>query len=184
MALDICSYFIDLIDEIVRLFQKIDAKLTSLVNIWNDAVSLADKELQAVVDCGFSETKAIVINLKPLLTFIQPASDVLGDMFLQFIPNQQLRDAIEMYRDAATWNAQAMEALGTGLPLPDLPGFTSPPPKVQHEKVAAIIPPMAPFFENLNRSRNAMVMLYNTLAPWVGRDPDKSPRTMPEFVNF
>ena len=181
-GLDIAGYAIDLIDAIMDIFKTLDDKISSYIDTWNDAVKYLDSALQADVDCALTETEALLQNLAPALAFIMPISNILMDVFTKLMPNPELERAAVEYKLAAAYNLTAFAALAAGATeLPELPGFT-PPTVSQHAKVP--VPPLGPLIENLNKSRNAMILIYNTLAPLVGLDGNKRERSTPRTVNF
>ncbi|MBM4370149.1 MAG: hypothetical protein FJ098_00745 [Deltaproteobacteria bacterium] len=180
MALDVLEYLVGVIDEIISLFVDLDKRITGLIALWEEALLYNDLELQISANCGFSEINALVKNIQPLLLLIQPAADVLNEMFIEYIPSESLKKAIKMYQEAQTWNRKAVALLGTGLPLPELPGFTTP---VRPQHVKCPLPPMGNLFENLNQARNALVLAHNTVGTIIGRQ-ELHTRTTPAFVNF
>jgi hypothetical protein len=181
-AMEICSYCIDLVDGVLELFDKVDAKLTKWINIYELAEQVGDLELIAFVGCGASQVNAFLPPILAVLQFVEPINDTLMDMFIRLMNSEGLRDAVEKYREVNEYYQKAQTVLEAGgLELPELPGFT-PPPKEQH--IIVPIPPLAPMLEAMGQQRNAMVYLYNLLAPFVGEEGDKESREIPEYVNF
>lgn len=186
MYMDLASYLIDLIDEIVALFQEFDSILTEYIETFTEATLLGDTELISILTCGASDIKARMVVVNDLLMFVKPANDLLIDVFIRLLPNEkQVRDLKkikEKYQEANDYVESAQSALRLGLPsLPEIPGVTSTPP-TQHELVP--IPPIGNLVYSMGEMRNGMVWLYNLLAPIVGLDPDKQTREMPTFNNF
>lgn len=181
-AVDIVGYCLDLIDEILSFMQRVDAKITSWIEIYDLAEQAGDLELIEFVNCGIAQTKVDIRMMMDTLQFIAPINDALIENFMRMMNLEALKPAYEKYTQASQYYGQVATAIESGAAsLPALAGFT-PPSKTQH--VIVPVPPLGALFENMGRSYNAGVTLYNLLAPFVGREANKEMREIPTFDNF
>lgn len=173
---DIASYFIDVLDEIISLFNELDIRITQYIAVFENARLNADLELEVIARCSANEALGLTLNFMDALKLIKPINDILVNVILQFIPVPPLQEVIKDMKEFAEQLLGIEEALETGNPLPG--GDT----KAQHELVP--LPPLGSFFRGLNLMRNAFVVQYNALAPMVGLPANKEMRPTPEFNNF
>ena len=185
MGLDVASYCIDVTDAIVVYFNAVDAKIDNFVSAYNEGVLFGDTELLRIVNCGAAAQKARLVMVFDLLKFVKPLNDALVDMFIRLLPNpdvgKQLKKIKEMYEEADTYTTNASAALRAG---EDLPTFEGGPGAGDAQHVVVEVPPLGDFLAALNQMRNAMVLLYNLLAPIVGSDPDKQMREPATYNHF
>lgn len=165
MAIDIASYFIDLIDEVLLLFARLDAKLTALINLRSYAQNLGDVELVNFANCGMRNVTLSMQQIMDLLKVIQPINDILMSVILRLIPTPEAQKAANDYATAALNFGSTQDILATADPTLGLP------------KLSLLL-------QSLGLARNAMVIVYNVLAPFVGEDADKEARSIPSFTNF
>ena len=184
MALDIFSYCIDLIDEILSFFTRLDQKITAYVETMNLAVSLGDIELIAIVDCGLTSVRPTIVTALDMLKFVQPICDVLIDVFLRLIPSDQMRKAVTEYKEAGDFMGTARDALASGSDQTALPVYPGAEAVTKVQNTLVPVPPLAPLLQGINVTRNAMVLLYNILAPVVGENTRKQSRELPDYDNF
>lgn len=181
-AMDIAGYCIDLLDEVLSFLQRLDAKITAWIQTYDEAEALGDLELIAFVNCGIAQAKSDVRMLMDIMQFMAPINNTLIESFLRLMNMEALRLAYQQYSNASQYYGEVATAIEDGASaLPALAGF-SPTGKTQH--VIVPFPPLGPLLENMGRSRNAMVIVYNVLAPVVGLAPDKQTREIPDFINF
>ena len=184
LALDIFSYCIDLIDEILTFFSVLDRKISSYISAMDTAVAAGDVELISIVNCGLSGIRPNVVTVLDMLKFVEPINDVLMEMFLRLIPSDQMKQAVGQYKEAGEYMGSVRTSLATTTGQGALP---APPSvetitKVQNELVP--LPPLGPLLSGMNMIRNAMVLLHNIMAPIVGEESTKQGRDMPEYDNF
>jgi len=178
LAMDVTSYLLDLVDAILSLAARVDDKIDKWVNLDALAKQLGDLELVNFVNCGMEDLSTDLRLLLKLVKFIEPANDVLMEMFLRLLNSDGLRDAYEKYKEASEYYDKVDTALSEGASsLPALAGFSSS----DTQDPVVPVPRMGALWENMNRSRNAAVVIYNTLAPFVGADADKEARSLPTF---
>ena len=185
LGMELASYCIDLLDEIIALFTELDNTLTGYINLWNNAQALLDNELQSILQCASTDALARVAMALDVLKFIRPAADILNDVFIRLLPTSEavkgLKKSRDDYQAADTYVASAVTAIRAG--DTELPVFgVTAQELVQHPIVP--VPPLGSLFEALNQTRNSMVMMYNILAPLVGEDANKISRDTPQFTNF
>jgi hypothetical protein len=184
LAMDVTSYVIDIIDEIVTYFAAVDAKIDDLISAYNDGITFGDLELIRIVNCGALAQKARMVMIFDTLKFVKPLNDALVDMFIRLLPGgeniKQLKKIKEMYEEADTYVTNAGEAMRNGEDLPSFEGGST----VESQHVVVQVPPLGDFLAAMNQQRNAMVMLYNLLAPLVGSDGNKQAIDTPSFNNF
>lgn len=188
LGMELASYCIDLIDEIVLFFVEIDNLITEYLETLNLANLLGDTDLIRITNCAMTDIRVRLTIVVDLLKFIQPINDVLMDMFTRLLPGgetvKKLKKQADTYQAMGSYFGSVTASLragGSTLSLPSLPGFT-PPAKTQNPLCP--IPVMSPLLEAMNQARTALVMVYNVLAPFVGAESSKEPRTMPELQNF
>jgi hypothetical protein len=186
MSCDIAAYCIDVLDEIRLLFNEIDSRLTEWITFWDEAQLTGDTDLASIVDCGAQEIKAQLVMVLDLMKIVKCLTDPLLSVFSRTIPDGSTRDRLaeaqSKYDESDAYmqsSAASMRAGGTSLEAyPGTSGSTKP----QHALVP--IPPIGDMFIGLNATRNALVLLYNVLAPLSGLEPDKEQREAPTFDNF
>jgi len=182
-GLDIASYTIDLVDGIFEFLDKLDTKITKWIEIHELALVREDTALVRFVGCGISQVRADMMLILKYVKFIEPVNDTMMDMFIRLINSQGLKDAYDKYKEASEYYDKVETALeGGAASLPALAGFTGSDPGDTHGIVP--VPKMTNLWENMNRSRNAAVQIYNILAPFAGYDSDKQTRSSPSFDNF
>lgn len=185
LALDLASYFMDVIDEIIAFFVRLDAVLTEYLSILDEATLLGDVELLAIMDCAGSRHKARLGPILDIFKVIQPTCNSLNDMFIRLLPMndkiQEIKKLKKRYEESSSFLGSFRTALDAGGVLPQFPYFMGTR-AIQHPSCP--VPPMGDVLEAMNDIRNQMVVLYNLLAPLVGRDPDKTQRDLPGFQNF
>jgi hypothetical protein len=181
-AVDIAGYGLDLINEILTFMEAVDEKITKWIEIYDLAEQIGDLELIGFVNCGIGQTKVDIHMMMDTLQFISPINDALIENFLRMMNLEPLKMAYQQYTQASQYYAQVASAIASGATaLPALSGFTQPA-MTQH--VIVPVPPLGALFENMGRSYNAGVLIYNLLAPFAGRDSDKVMREIPTFNNF
>jgi hypothetical protein len=163
VILDLCDYTILLVDEIVALFQLLDAKLSEYKVTLADALELGDLELAAITDCAGTETTALTLNLMDTLKFVTPLITVIVTPIARLIPIPAVSDQL-----IALSNIPATLDSIKG----DLESTEGPP--VVEDLVTAMF-----------SLRNIAVTIYNLLAPVVGKPSDRqiAPQ-VPKFVNI
>jgi len=185
VALDLAAYIIDVVDEIIAFFVRLDAILTDYLSILDEATLLGDVELLTIMSCAGTRHKARLGPILDLFAFVQPTCNSLNDMFIRLLPMQdkvkQLKKLKERYEESSSFLGSFRTALDAGGVLPEFPYFLGER-KTQHPSCP--VPPMGDVLEAMNDIRNQMVMMHNLLAPLVGRDPDKAQRSLPGFQQF
>jgi len=182
LALDIFDYCILLIDEILLFFTRLDNKLTEYTEAMSLATLIGDLELIAIVDCGISEVRPSMVTALDMLKFIQMISDVLVEVFLRLIPTEEMQKAARDYAAAGAHISAAREAMATGQSvLPEYPGMVV---EAITQNPLVPVPPLGALLGVMNISRNAMVLLYNILAPMVGSSERRTSRELPTYNNF
>jgi hypothetical protein len=186
LYMDLANYVIELVDEILDWFAELDEILTEYIQTFTEAELADDQEVISILNCSASDIRPRMKIVMNLLAFVKPINDMLIDVFIRTIPNPQtvktLRKIKKVYDEANEYfeSVAAVVEAGGGT-LPDIPGFSYTPP-VQHQIVP--VPPLAPLLNQMTLVQNAMVLLYNTLAPIVGLDPDKEMREDRSYTNF
>lgn len=175
----IASYFIDIIDEIVSFFQAVDDKIDDYVTTFSNANLLGDLDLIQFVNCGMSDLLPTLSMSLDLLKFLAPAMNIMMEVFLRFLPSDQMKQAVQNYQNAGSFFDAASLSIRGGLGFPDVPGFT--PPVVPQPPIVTI-PRIGGLVMMMNQSRSAMVLLYNLLVRFIGEEPNKVEREMPTFV--
>ena len=182
MAMDVASYIIDVIDEIVDWFIALDARLAQIVTGYEMALSLGDTDLQAILDCGLADLRVQIQIPMSMMPVIKIMANSFMDVFIRLLGLDMLKKVKDIYEEVAEYMEEAQKAVqaagGSGtITLPDIPGFTPPTPAQAKSYIP--IPPMGGILYMLNKMRTGFVMLYNGLAPMAGKDPDKTTREMP-----
>jgi hypothetical protein len=186
MYMDLANYCISLIDEILDWFGELDDILTDYIETFLEAELLDDQELQQILECSASDIRPRLKIAMNLLAFVKPINDMLINVFIRLIPDantvKALKKAKKAYEEANEYMelASAVVDAGGGS-LPEIPGFSHTPPE-QHQLVP--VPPLGPLLYTMTNTQNAMVLIYNALAPLVGLDPDKEMREMRSYNNF
>jgi hypothetical protein len=188
-AMDVASWSIDVIDELIGLFEDMDERITQYTQLWDEALALGDLELQASMQCSVSEVKALTLNMFEILMIIKPLNDVLIDVFVRITNAKILEDAAEKYKKVNSNLPGMKQAIidGSPLPLPDdltAALIQSIQEKADSQHSIIPLPPLGALFQGMNEMRNAVVIIYNFIAPWVGLDPNKTTRETPEFNNW
>jgi hypothetical protein len=184
MGCDIGAFAILCIDEITGLFEDLDDKLTQYIETYEEAVSMLDSELMLSMECSAFELKALALNLFDLIKAINVGVEMFMDFMTKYV--QPLKEPAKILKDSMVDVLAIEQALKDGDQY--LPDAT----KTEEELIAAAnelhelipTPPLEPMFVALNAVRNAMVLVYNILAPMVGLSADKTIVDAPEFVNF
>jgi hypothetical protein len=183
-GLNIASYCIDLIDAIVTLMQRIDSKLETYVQLYDEATSLGDTDLVRFVNCAISQTTAELWLVMKVLKFIGPLQDALMEMFIRTTNLKMLEDGKKKYDDCVAFFAEAGEAIANGEDVPDFEQEETDETTLQRHTALTSIPRMSTVVTAMNYCRSATVVIYNTLAPLMGYDPNKTVREMPVFVHL
>lgn len=160
--LDLANFVIQIVDEIISLFELLDQRLTQYTAVLNSATELGDLELAAVANCGSAEANIQILNAMEILKFVTPIINSILTPIARIVPEHNLRQVLE---DIADVPAQ-LDLVET-----DIQSTVGPPV-------------LEPLIQLMVILRNAAVMLYNTAAPIIGREANKGPRDIPEFQNF
>lgn len=160
-ALSLAKFAIQILDEVISLFELLDQRITQLKENIDLSLELGDLELGAINDCAGGMTP-IVVNSMDILKFVTPMLKIMLEPLARLIPIPALR---KMVKDIANFpalltNAQSAIESAQGPPV------------------------LGDLMEMIVQMRNIAVLMYNTLSPVVGRDPDMRPRTVPSFQNF
>jgi hypothetical protein len=182
-ALDIASYCMAVIDEIVLFFTEIDNLLTEYIEKFTNAQLIGDVDLMNIISCSAKDINIRFTMILDILKLVKPFNDILMNVFLRTLGSgvADLKKAQTSYTQSGDYIESAGSSYRNNGTLPVYPGSSSST-KAQH--ILVPIPPISPLLESLNVSRNAMVLVYNLLAPVVGLDPDKEFSAIPEFTNF
>lgn len=160
-ALSLAKFAIQILDAIISLFELLDSRITELKVNLELAVELGDLELGAINDCAGGMTP-IIVNSMDIMKFITPMLSILLDPLSRLLPIPELRemaDSIANFPELLTDAQSAIEGAEGPAVLGDL-------------------------IELIVQIRNIAVVMYNILAPVVGRDADLKQRTVPTLVNF
>lgn len=162
VILDLCDYTILLVDEIVGLFQILDAKLSEYKAVLAGALELGDLELATITDCAGTEVKALTLNLMDALKYITPLITVIVTPIARLVPIPAIADQLKALADIPA----TLEAIQT-----DIENTEGPP--VVSELTEAMF-----------SLRNIAAVLYNLLAPVIGKAADRQTANPPTFVNI
>lgn len=184
MAVDIGEYCINMIDAMFTFFARLDTKIDQLVTSYNMATSLNDSALLAFSVCGIESMLPKMVQMIEMALGIKPLCNTVMDPFIRLLGMENLKKIKEMYEDAnKSLNTAKADISAGAASLVCVPGHNHAPPSNPQGFIP--IPPMAPVLCLMNQSRNAMVLMYNTMAQFVGDDPNKTMRqNIPEFVYF
>jgi len=161
-ALDVCHIAITTIDEILDIFDLLDARLTQYKAAAAAALALGDIELASIQDCATGEARAITLNMMDTLNFTVPIMQVILTPLSRFIPDSALKDVL--------------------LNLDAIPGQFA---KAKQDILNASGPPvLGPLLKPIGLLRNTAVLAYNFLAPIIGQAANKSQRELPTYDNF
>ena len=160
--MSLALYAIQVLDEILDLFEFLDEILTGYQQTLARAVELGDIDLGAIVDCAGTEVTALTINLMDILEFVTPVLKYMLEPIERLMPLPPLKDIIRDLEDIPRVLDDARIAVegSTGVPV------------------------LEELFQAMTMIRNAAVLAYNTLAPVVGKESNQVPRAIPEFDNF
>jgi hypothetical protein len=157
--LSLCKFIIQVIDEVVDLFVFLDQQLANYILVLQNALELGDLELGALADCAGSEITALTVNMMDVLKYVTPILKILLEPLARLVPIPALREALKKIANLPALLTDIKSAVGQADGPPVIGGLMS----------------------LINDMRNAVVILYNVLAPVVGRDSDLKPRTLPTF---
>jgi hypothetical protein len=183
LTVDMTGYTIDLIDEIMLFFVRLDSRLDSLVTSYETALTLNDTALLGFTVCGINSILPKMLAMMNMVLGIKPYCNSLIDPLIRLLGLENLKKMKEKYEDADKKITKAKSDISKSVAvLTCTPGHNHPPPSDPKSYIP--IPPMAPVLCSINQTRTAMVFIYNILAPIVGDDPDKKERTLPAFKYF
>lgn len=157
--LSLCRYIVNTIDEAISLFVFLDQRLAEYQAVLANALELGDLDLASISDCAGTEVIQLTVNLMDMLDVVPPLLRILLEPIARLVPIPQLRDELSKITDFPAQLAQLRQTIEA----------TQGPPVI------------GDLVQLMNNMRNAGVILYNTLSPVVGRDPELTTRTLPEF---
>jgi len=162
-GMDIANFAIIGVDEIIALFQHLDDKITEARETLAYALELKDIELVQIIDCASGESNALVINSMDFLKMIVPLMVLMAKPFVRLLRLKILEEKVlDEIRDIP----KRLEELKEDLTTAEGP------------------PVLTPLMQSILIVRNAGVVMYNTLAPFLGKAADKEPKGMISFHNF
>lgn len=176
---DVCVFLVTLIDEVIRLFQRMDALIDGYVNVLAAAQAAGDLELVQFANCGMQNLRINMKTLIDALRLLKPVTDILMPAILRLIPTPELQKAADQSAASSAYMDSASSTLGSGgTTLPTYPGGEAPGASA----VGVPLPRISPVLQGLTILRNSMVMVGNGLSLVVGSSVTLQVRNMPTFV--
>ena len=163
---DLCYFIVALIDAMATILQKLDQKISRLLNLRAYADALGDVELVDFSNCGMQDVKLTVQQMLEVFRLIAPLVNILMSVILRMIPTPAAQKAAQDYQDAAAT-------------------FPSMSDTIASIDITVLgLPSLNPMMQALDVTRKALVIVHNILAPIIGEAADLSDATLPTFVNF
>jgi hypothetical protein len=186
LALDIINYCTTFLDAIINFFTLLDLRIGAWIEIYEDGLASGDLELVGLAGCGMQSVTFSLNQIMPALQFIMPINNVLMGVFTRLMNMEGLKQAQKKYTDATTHINKISNVIGQaaaggwdGTSLPDAEDNYSDVDSGRHTLIP--FPTLGPLLSSIAIIYNALVMIYNLLAPVVGDDPDKEGRSVPTF---
>lgn len=166
-----CIYSVAFIDAVWDLFGLLDARISELKAGLAEAIRLGDLDLAAIYDCASTEVTALINqSLDPLQIVLVPIQMML-DPIARLVPIKPLQDALsEIVNITAEFEQLRSDGFQTA--------------RAEVSEFTVELPLLQPLLDITAKIRNVIVIVHNTAAPVVGRDPDLGTRQAPQLENL
>lgn len=182
MGADVASYCIDVIDELLALFKRMDTLVGKWINIYDAADAAGEIVLAESTTCAVTAVIPPLTNGLQMMIFAKIANEALLRPFARMPcpPLSTAAEAIGNSIDIAILYSQSSRIqIMAGIKDP-LPGFNGGPIGPDPAHIIIPVPGLAPILDMMAFLRETLVFLYNLIAGLLGR-PEKDNRTMPTF---
>lgn len=164
--IDLTRLVITVIDQLLDFFEFVDGRISALKASLDYAIELGDTDLAAIVDCATDDLNKQMVSNFDILRGIVPLLQLLMTPITRLIQNPALRKALE-------------PILGAGDDL--IAGVEDVSDQILSD---AGVPVLDTLLTPLVVMRNSVAQLHNIVAPIVGRAPNLTTRSLPDYDNL